>query len=413
MITQHFRVRLLDVAGCAVMAGLLIWWGTGCNEVPPPSLYDPNYVSGSQPVITSINPPAPALAGVTPITITGSNFSAVKENNLVFFDATPATILNASTSQLTVQAPNLVKDSIRVKIAIKGSTLFSNPPVFYRLDAVFEDVKAIANYGEPWGTTVDTAGNIYVSIASQGIKKITPDGTGSNWAPSGGFTKWSSLKLGANNLLYGALGLTALFTIAEGGTPQIFVRSPANPVGRITDFDFDAQGNIWAAGSNVSVYRIASDKSVKSYPLDATIRSVRVYNGYVYFAGFIRGDSTEKVVRYQLNASNDLGAQEVYFNFSGSAFGAGRSVYAINFTSLGDLLLGTDYADPIISVHSDGSAGVFYAGMFAPTFHILAWGAGTRLVVVQGTAASGAVSASSKIFKINTQVTGAPYYGRN
>lgn len=414
MITQRSRVRVLGGAGLAIAASLLLWLVIGCNEEPPASLYDESFVSGAQPVITSVNPPAGGLAGVTTITITGSNFSPTKKDNIVFFDATPATVLEASPTQLKIMAPNLVKDSIRIRIAVTGSTLFNDPPVLYKLGAAFEEVKDVANFGEPWGTTVDTSGNIYASIASQGIKKFDPSGTGSSWAPSGGFTKWSSLKLGANGMIYAVLGLKAMFTIVQGGTPQVFVRSPANPIGNVSDFDFDAQGNIWAGGNNTDVYRVAPDKSVKSYPLNATIRSVRVYSGHVYFAAFLIADSTEKILRCPITASNDLGAEEVYFNFSASAFGAGkRSVYAINFTSQGDLLLGTDGPDPIIVVHPNKSAEVFYGGLFPPTIHILAWGKGTELVAVKGTAAGGAVGSSQKIYRINAQVTGAPYYGRN
>jgi hypothetical protein len=395
-----------------VLAGtLLLGFLGGCKEDAPPSLFNPNATSGLQPTITSIAPPSPGLAGVTTLTITGANFSATPGENIVYFDATPGTVLAASSTQLKVRPPALVKDSILIKVSVLGSPTFSNPPLVYKLTAAFTNVAVVSNYGPPWATAADPVGNLYVSIQGGGIRKIDANDSGTVWAPST-FTKFSSLKIGKNDTLFGALGLRALIAITQGKSPAIYVSLPAGVV--LTDFDFDAQGNIWAAGTNTSVYRIAPNKSIKSYPLDAVIRSVRVYNGSVYFAGKTRVDSLEKVLRYPLDASNDLGAQETYFNFSASAFGAGgQSVYAINFTSQGDLMLGTDYSDPIIVVHPDKSSEVFYPGIFTPTLHILAWGKGTQLVAVKGTAAAGAVASSEKVYRINAQVSGAPYYGRN
>jgi hypothetical protein len=401
------RFPALVLAG-ALLGGFL----GGCKEDAPTSLFNPNAPLGAQPAITSITPPSPGLAGVTILTITGANFSPTVSEDFVYFNDAPGTVLTASPTQLTVRPPVLVKDSIRIKIAVLGSSLFSDPPLLYRLDAAYKDVATIVNFGPPWGTAADPLGNLYVSIQGGGIRKFNANDSGTVWAPSGGFTKISSLKIAKNDTLIGALGLRALLAITQGKSPAIYVSLPAGVV--LTDFDFDAQGNIWAAGKNTNVYRIAPNKSVKSYPLDASIRSVRFYNGYVYFAGKTNADSLEKVLRYPLDASNDLGAQETYFNFSTSAFGAGgQSVYAINFTSQGDLLLGTDYSDPIIVVHPDKSAEVFYPGIFTPTLHILAWGKGTELVAVKGTASTGAVGSSEKVYRINAQVTGAPYYGRN
>src|SRR5206468_7983742 len=96
----------------------------GCKENIPPSLYDPNAIGGAAPTITNVSPPDSALAGVTAVTITGANFSSVKENNSVFFNDLRATVLVATPTQLRVTAPILVKDTVFIKIAVVGSDLF-------------------------------------------------------------------------------------------------------------------------------------------------------------------------------------------------------------------------------------------------------------------------------------------------
>jgi len=396
----------LSAIACVSLFMLLF---NGCKKEGT-SLFDPNYAGRPDPVITALTPNS-GLAGVSTFTITGANFSPIKEENTVLFDAVKAQVLTASSTQLTVRAPNIVKDSIKVKVSVFRAERFSNI-VLCKLDAAVWELEGLKLGEEPWGTAIDAAGNIYVSIVSNGvgigIKKFTPDATRSDFAPASGFTKWSSLRVGPNNVLYGALNLRAIFQIPPGTSPVLWV-GPTSGIGTIYVFDFDAQGNIWAAGNNTAVYRVKQDKNIKSFPLNASIRSVRVYNGYVYFAGKTFPDSLEKIIRYQIISSDSLGPQEVYYNFSSSSYGApDKSVYAITFSSQGDLFVGTDLADPILVVHPDKSAEPFYPGVLAPTLHILLWGKGTELLAVRGNASAGAVSNSLKILRINAQVTGAP-----
>lgn len=391
-----------------VCLGMLSLHVGGCTPEGTPSLYDPDYRSKPDPVIASITPPS-GLAGVTRITIAGSNFSPVKEENLVFFDAVRPPVLQASATQLVVLAPLLVKDSIKVRVSVFGAERFSNT-VFYKLDPAVEEMRGISRAEEPWATAVDAAGNIYVSILidgrAAGVKRFRADGTRSDYAPPRFETKYQSLKFGPDRLLYGAWNIRAIAQLpGENLAPILWVTLPIGT--RIYDFDFDAAGNIWAAGDNREIFRIKSDKSIKSFSLGANIRSVRVFDNYLYLAGRLYADSLEKVVRYRIVSSDSLGAQEVYFNFSTSPFGApDKSIYAIAFTSQRDMLVGTDLADPIILVRPNGSAEPFYPGLMQPTVHILVWGRGTEVLAVRGTAVAGAISRSLNVLRINAQVSG-------
>jgi len=387
---------------------------SSCENPETGSLYDPNYTSPRpQPTIASLAPKS-GLAGVTTITIAGTNFSSVKTENTVYFDAKQAEVLTAGPTQLTVKAPNLAKDSIKIRVSVFGALLFSNTALC-KLDAAVAEFGQLGGTDEAWGTTTDAAGNLYASLVTDGngmgIKKFTAAGVKSDYAPSGGVTKWSSLKMGPSGELYLARILRAIYKIPAGGGPAAIWVSFGN-LGTVFDMDFDQSKVLWAGGNNTSVFRIKQDKNVKAFPFAANVRAVRVYGNYVYFGGLVTADNAEKVVRFKIVTPDSLGAQEEYFSLTASSLGgAGKSIFAINFNVDGDMYVGTDATDPIIIVHPDKSAEALHPGVLSPAMHIFASGTGSVLYAVKGVPSSGVVSTSGKIFKINPLKTLAPYYG--
>lgn len=401
------RFRTLGIISLLTTLPLFV---LSCTTEKSVSLFDPNYQGKPDPVISSISPSL-GLAGITRVTIKGQNFSGIKEENLVYFDAERSAVLSATSTQLEVSAPLLIKDSIKVRVSVLGAERFSNT-VFFRLDAAVEEMKGISIAEEPWGTAVDASGNIYVSMISDGrgvgVKKFTPDGKKSDYVSTRFETKYQSLKFGPDGALYGAWNIRALARIAgQNATPELWVSFPTGT--RIYDFEFDAAGDIWAAGDNAAFYSVKADKSIRLFPLQANIKSVRVFNNYLYLAGKTFADDFERVIRFRIFSADSLGPQESYFNFSSSNVALpGKSIYAIAFTSQGTLLVGTDLSDPLIEVRPDGSVSSFYPGLLSPTIHQLVWGKGTQLLAVIGSASGGAVSNSAKILKINAQTTGPP-----
>jgi len=389
---------------------------SSCENPETGSLYDPNYTSPRpQPTIASLAPKS-GLAGVTTITIAGTNFSSVKAENTVYFDAKQAEVLTASPTQLTVKAPNLAKDSIKIRVSVFGALLFSNTALC-KLDAAVAEFGQFGLTDEAWGTTTDASGNLYVSLvtdgAGVGIKKFTAAGVKSDYAPSGGITKWSSLKMGPGGELYLSRILRAIYKIPSGGgNPAIWV-SFGN-LGTVFDMDFDKNKNLWAAGNNASVYRIRQDKDVKAFPFAANVRAVRVYNDYVYFGGLVTADNAEKVVRFKIISADSLGPQEDYFNLTTSPLGgAGKSAFAINFTEDGDMYVGTDANEPILIVHPDKSAESLHPGLLKPVMHIFSSIPNTNyLIAINGTATGGPVVTSGKMYKINVLKKIASYAGQ-
>ncbi len=358
--------HLVRVALVLLSTGLL----SSCKEDPPVSIYDDatyNSASKLTPVLSSLSPSGGGLAGVTRITLTGQNFSAVRSENLVFFDATMAEVLQASATQLQVLAPKLIKDSINVRVSVVGADAISAPAFVYKLE---EAVGVFGNLGsgsEPFAITCDAAGNVYVAIVTNnvagGIKRIQSNGTtdaGTYGAPIAGVLKWTGLKFGTGGALYacGVVGRDgAIYQIpAGGGTPASFVG-----LGRIVpyDFDIDPAGNMWVGGNMPNIIRVKPDKTQRTFPFSANIRSVRVYNSHLYVGGRI--DTVEGVWRFPL-AGDTLGAAEKYYDLTANYYGA--SVNGITFSLDGDMFIATTSgASSLLLVHPDKTAEPFYPGL--------------------------------------------------
>jgi sugar lactone lactonase YvrE len=405
-------VVLLVFAGLAMM-------GSGCKKDPPASLFDPTWTGGPKPVITGVTPPTVALAGVSVITIAGQNFSSVKENNLVFFNTTTATVIDATPTQIRVKAPNLVKDTVLISIAVRGSQLFNDPPFQYRLDAAVLEYGALTATEEPYAMATDGAGNLYVSMlaggSGVGVRRFRPDSAGVAGTPfSPAFnaliSKWSGMKVGPGGVIYTVATRTAIFSIpAAGGASTIWLSGGG--LGTLVDLDFDANNNIWAGGigpggvAGTSLYRVTPAKSVKAFPFVGSVRSVRVFNNYLYVSA--KRDSLEKIFRLRLVSSDSLGTEEEYFNVS-SVYGAnGPTADAITFASDGDMYVGTSSNDGVLIVHPDKTSEPLYPPLVLPETISMAYGSGPYLYLSRNFG-----TATKKIIRVNLQKNGAPYYGR-
>jgi len=334
----------------------------GCNQSAEPSLYELK-PKGATPVITSLSPASEGLAGVTDITINGSNFSNVKEDNLVFFGSIRATVIDAQATKLIVKAPALIKNDLDVKIAVNGVENFSNVVKYNLLEAVGVYYAFAKGVDDPMSLTVDKNENLYVSLLDKRIKKISSAGTLTDYAPKGGESFWTDLKMGPNNILYGARNVRALFTVSEGALGQTFAVLPTGLV--LTTLDFDANGNIWTSGSGGSIYSVVvSSKVATAFAIDYVVSSLRVYNGYLYVAG--AKDTEEAIYRYKINSNTSLGAQEKVFDI-GAAYGLKKvTIGSITFAEDGDLIVGTNRTDAFLLI-KNGNASTMYSGLCSPS----------------------------------------------
>ena len=402
---MRHSARTLSLA-TAVLFGTF----SGCTKKPDPSLYDPNWQSLPAPTITSISPPKPALAGVSTLTITGTNFSPAKANNVVYFDAASAAVLTASATQITVRAPNIVKDSILVTVAVLGSQYFSNyfP---YNLAAAVVTFPLLVGGEVPYGIECDTTGNLYVSMTSGGtgvgVKKITPDGTRADFSPqfSSAVNHWTGMKFGPAHFLYAAAGRNILFRMpAAGGASAVWASALA---GTVSDIDFDQQGNCWGVGAGGFIVEVKQDLTKKSFPFAGTAYSVRVFGTNLFVAA--HRDTTVKIWSLPI-VGDSVGAEQVYFDF-GSHY-SGSDAYAITFASDGSLFVGTSASAGIVLVHPDQTFEPYYPGLLLPQPIAFAWGKGTTMYLSRGGSLNPTILQRLNMQTSSTPYASAPYYGR-
>ncbi|MFA6981270.1 MAG: IPT/TIG domain-containing protein [Ignavibacteriaceae bacterium] len=402
----------------AAVVFVLVLAFPGCNEknnVEP--LYNPTFSNTLAPVITSVSPADSAFAGVDELTITGSNFAVSADSMAVYFNNVKATILSLDANKVVVKAPNLVKDTINIKISKFNTDKLSNSFQYKLISAtiVFKEFKF---NDTPYSLTYDKLGNAYVSYQvdsiGTGVKKIAPDGTMTDFAPKGAETSWSSMKFGQSGDLYAVRGVKGIFKIAPNLAAATWVSS-ANGIGTIMDFDFDQNGNMWAAGNNASIYRATQTKNVKPFAFNANIRSVRVFNNYLYVGGAKNG--VEGVWRFEIINSDSLGIAEEYYNYA-ATYPTG-TIRGITFSADGDLYIGTDGVEMIVKVRPDKSSQVLFSGVLNPSnkckFNSFFWQSGDVYLYLLRHAVNlnDTATPPEAIIKVNTlnNLGGAPYYG--
>lgn len=391
---------------------------SGCNEknnVEP--LYNPTFSNTLAPVITSVSPSDSAFAGVDELTITGSNFATSAESMAVYFNNVKATILSTDANKVVVKAPNLVKDTIKIKISKFNTDKLSNS-FQYKLISATITFKEFKFNDTPYSLTYDKLGDVYVSYTvdsiGTGIKKIAPDGTVTDFAPKGAETYWTCLKFGQSGDLYAARGVRGIFKIAQNALAATWVSS-ANGIGTISDFDFDQNGMMWAAGNNASIYRVNQTKNVKPFAFNANIRSVRVFNNYLYVGGAKNG--VEGVWRFQIINSDSLGISEEYYDYT-ATYPTG-TIRGITFSADGDLYIGTDGVELIVKVKPDKSSQILFSGVLNPSnkckFNSFVWRSGDIYLYLLRHAVNlnDTATPPESIIKVNTlnNLGGAPYYG--
>jgi len=403
--SQQTRSRMNAVLFIAM--AMVALFAVSCEENPStPSLYDPNYTGGPTPTLASVTPADSAQTGVDTLTLTGQNYSTVLTDNIVYLNSSVANVVSATTTQLRILTPLIFGDSISTVVAVQRAPKFSNP-IVYKLRAAIVKFGGQVATEAMFGITTDTAGNVYVSYTDvaqeKGILKFTPSGVRSAYAPATiGAPQWNSLKMGPSNVLYATRGIRALYAFPAngGGSATVFVAFASGVT--IADFDFDADKNIWAGGDNSNIYRVQPNKTITAYPFVGTVRSLRVYSGYLYFSAKTT-TAGEQIWRAPISGGV-LGTPQVYFDFG--AYYPGAKAFGITFASDGTLYIGTDHPGRIVVVQPSLSRGMPYAvytALVSPACNTFAWGSGNSLYATS--------SGGGFVQIIVWRSQGAPYYG--
>lgn len=353
--------RILPV----MVIGLTLY---ACDTPAPASLFDEEYQSPSAPVISSVTPDVGYFAGYEEIVITGTNFTSDLSKLLVYFNNTRVNILSASQTQIVVRTPNLVADSIGIKVSVLGVEAFSNSWQ-YSLEALFRDAVEFPDNENPWASARDTDGNYYVSYeasgAPAGVKKVASDGTeldpifasAQSWF-------YRSAKVGSDGGVYLVRGgaVPFVYRVApSGGTAASWARG----IGRTEDITFDDSGNAWSGGtnegnaSNAKLNRINPAGVAVRFDFDAQIYALAYANNHIYVAG-TRG-SVSYLWRVELLADLIPGPEQEIANLTASG-GVGRPT-ALAIAGDGTAFVGMDGANRLYSVSPTGTVAETYPGI--------------------------------------------------
>jgi len=344
--------NLLEIAGLPLLVGLFF---LAC-EVPDQPTYgpgnpDPNPTGLASARVTSVTPVEGYLKEV--ITIRGSGFNTTPEYNLVSFGKKVGNVVSATETELKVETPNVTGETVKVKVAIKGSEFWSNEVDFKFKEAV----NVIADdINWPNGVEADSLGNVYVgSAGDEVIYKITSDGTESEFAalPISGSIGW-----GPGNLLYACEQWEGKIVriSADGSTVEDYVTDLTQPI----DFDWDESGNMYIVENDVGIAMYDGQVITRVAELSDSPKCCRVFGNYLYVTEVWGG----KIWRYEITGGG-LGTGEIILE--------GDSPLGLEFDKDGTMYYTEAWETSLYSVKQDGSTETLFEEQLMTPMHYLTY----------------------------------------
>ncbi len=384
---------------------------TNCenNDIPKP-IFDKD-PGGPNPSITSITPSDKAFSGITVIEIAGENFKNNIEDNFVYFNTESGTVLEASENLLKVRVPNIVSDSVKIKVAVSGAYNFAVYDKKFVLEPAAIKYGNFGQYDKINAICMDKDENLYIHEGSKDIVKFTPDGELST-AITTDASVVNSMKFGPCNTIYYVRKNKYLYVAKlDDGTVEKF----ATLSGRLYDLDFDENGIIYTAGRSNILFSVKKDGSFIE-AADYTkfyISAVRVYNGYVYVAGEYKGTDSSipktGIWRNKILGDGELGDRELVFDWYSYAGDKGILIASLTFDKDGNMYVGGDREVTITVIDKNGTASVLYEGVILPPAVNMIWGNSNYIYYYQKDSRN---KDNIQITRVTVTTTGAPYYGR-
>jgi len=387
---------------------------TNCDDDQyPEDIWDPDDQGAPTPIITSVSPFDSAFAGSDIITINGENFSSDIDDILVYFNSDLGEVLESSKTEIIVSPPNILADSVIIKIAVKGAFLFGEYDRYYTL------YPRIIKYGNfdpfeesAWGLEADNEGNLYVGlfIFPEGdIERLTPPNAerDSSFIHSLLPTP-SSMRIGPNNDIY-YLDSFYPYLLKQNlisGSPSFGVLP-----GNVADLDFDVNGNLYCGGSGNAIYTVQTDltSTTTADYSDINIVAVRVFDNYLYVAGNYLGEDEEipstGIWRNQITSSSgSLGERGLVLDWVETS-GTNSKITSLTFDETGKMYISSDGDIGVATVDVGGSFDLLYPKIVFGPIVKMTWGAGNYLYLNYR-------GSTPAIYRLELSVLGAPYYGR-
>lgn len=389
----------------------------------PDNIFDPGKTGNPDPVITDISPADSAFSGIGILTITGENFSSTAGENLVYFNGKRGTVKSFSTTEITVQAPTLIADSVKIQVSVLGAYKFAERD-HYKLYPPVVEWGGFDHFTSMYGVAMDTSENLYIATNEPSREVLRLNSAGVRDSLAYGtytFLKADALRMGPGGVLYVARRYKKAYTIpAGGGAAETFMDVPNNT--KTIDMDFDEFGNMYTGGLGNELYRVnvlngETEMSIEAtYPVDVYVDAIRVYDGYVYVIGEYIGSDTTFVVKWgvyrnQIITQDSLGPTELVFNWR-DAVGPDQPIMnAITFAEDGSMIIGAESGAALYEVlppYTGMTATPIYTEVIDPPASKLVWGNKNYLYVNSRSA----VDTKKRIFRVDMVKNGAPYFGR-
>ncbi len=397
-----------------------IFMMVGCKPDTEPPLTDLSGDKGEPAIITSALSSsgvtvgtATGYAGVTEVTIKGDKFSTNTEDNYVYFGSAKAEVLSATTNELVVKAPIIYGDSLRLKISKPRVEDYSNT-VLFKLTSVSNEYYKFLPNQKPYASTLDADGNLYFSLTEGGVgvgvwKISANDGKLENYAPKKSETFYDDLKFHPDGYLLGVAAKYkyAIFKITKDETPTLWAKSSDIKI-VFQAMDFDVNKNLWLSGKGGKIVSFTKDKVYTEFPYDAEIKSLRVFDNYLYAVA--KTDANINIVRFKINSADNLGDPEVVFDFSNKMGDNSIVANSLTFSESGTMYIATNGTNPIIVVYPNGAFSSWYKELIDPEIISFTWSSGTTLFATRK-AVEGV--STQTILKIDMEKSGAPDFGRN
>lgn len=385
-------VKKNSILSFLVLSTLLF---TSCKDGN--SIFNPDYESpNARPVVTSISPAGNYLAGVDSVIVTGTGFSSVLDEMTINFGGSAGVVKVASETELIVRPGTIAGESLPVFVSRRGAEFLSEE-YSYTLrqpQGIYPGVTADFKPVSPAG--VDSDNNIYV-LADQSssfrLFKISPDGTvevdgvknlgefkpddtpyPADSTLSFPASSYTDIEVGTNGQLFMTTGsVQAIFlkTFGDDKREGLWGFSSTNTL-KIGDIVFDDNGFLWVVGKGSNqIHRFnVSDKNETKIPFPGELNAVAFYepDNELYVGGLI--DGTQKVWKFDIDGSGNIGAGELYFDYAANYEG---NVTSLILASNGELLIGNSGETGIVRVFPSLVHEPFYPGMIKPGTFSITW----------------------------------------
>ena len=405
-----------------LMSGVLfLTAAAGCSYSVEEPMWDKPFTTPATPAITQIQPSS-APAGVNTILITGQNLNGVPNTNGVYFDLTPAEVVNKSSTSILVRRPSLVTTSCTVKV-VSDSALVVAKSSFGAIDQVMDRVGDFRDNITLATVSVDSVENLHIvsGVTPVTVWTVTPAGDKTVLSTSGISLRPPNDAALRNGVLYLAGNNREIQQInLSTGAAARWTQLPSGRV--VKTGAFDADGYYYtggAAGSDLiivppnppSTLTLSQITLSGSYAAEE-ILSVRISKGYVYVASRPNSTTPVKIWRHPVVGLGQIGAQELFLDLGTFAAFSSRVVRSMEFSSSGLMYLATDSADPLLVFNPASSTPLaldnFYKGIVPPNAKNSAWGHGSYMYVVIGDAANADPALRWNIARVNVGATSAP-----